>query len=101
VYSPAECEYCLDCKQVAARLSGRFAAKEAVLKALGTGLRAGINWTEVETLPDALGRPIVTLHGEAARRAAQLGITTVLVSISHTGDYAVASALGGYDKAEG
>ena len=99
VYTSAERAYCLNCKDVAARLSGRFAAKEAVLKALGTGVRGGINWIEVETLPDVLGRPLVTLHGEAARRAAQLGITTVLVSISHTGDYAIASALGGSEEA--
>ena len=94
IYTPAERDYCLDCKTVAVRLSGRFAAKEAVLKVLGTGWRGEIRWTDIETLPDPLGRPVVTLHGAAAALAQRLGITRILMSISHTADHAVASAIG-------
>lgn len=94
IFTPAERTYCLDCKTPAIRLSGRFAAKEAVLKVLGTGWRGGIEWTDIETLPDPLGRPVVTLSGESARIAAEREIADILVSISHAGDYAMASAIG-------
>jgi holo-[acyl-carrier protein] synthase len=94
VYTPAERGYCLDCKTPAIRLSGRFAAKEAVLKVLGTGWRGGLQWTDIEVLPDPLGKPLVTLHGAARDLAATLGIQQILLSISHTGEHAVASALG-------
>jgi holo-[acyl-carrier protein] synthase len=94
IFTPAERAYCLDCREPAVRLSGRFAAKEAVFKVLGTGWRGSARWTEIETLPDALGRPLLTLHGAAAGLAQALGIQLVLVSISHTGEYATASALG-------
>ncbi len=72
--------------------AGRFAAKEAVLKALGTGLRYG-RWHDVEVGRDGLGRPVVSLHGRLAERAEGMGIGRVLVSISHTRQYAVASAV--------
>lgn len=94
IYTPAERAYCLDCKTPAIRLAGRFAAKEAVLKVLGTGWRGGIRWTDIETLPDPLGKPHLTLHGEPARLAAELGIRDVLISISHTDEHAIASAIG-------
>ncbi|MGE0482202.1 MAG: holo-ACP synthase [Phycisphaerae bacterium] len=94
VFTPAERAYCLDSRTPAERLAGRFAAKEAVLKVLGTGWRAGIGWADVETLPDALGRPVVTLHGVAAQLAAAAQIGSVIVSISHSGDYVLASAIG-------
>lgn len=94
VYTPAEREYCLSARSQVQRLSGRFAAKEAVMKLLGTGWRGGILWTDIETLPDPLGRPVVTLSGETARLAAEAGVARVLISISHAGDYALASAIG-------
>ncbi len=94
VYTGPERAYCLDCKDPVIRLSGRFAAKEAVMKVLGTGWRGGIEWTDIETLPDPLGRPLVTLHGGAAKVAAALGVAGVLLSISHSGEYALASAIG-------
>lgn len=93
VYTPAERAYCLNCKSPAARLAGRFAAKEAILKALGTGWRGGIGWTDMEVLPDGLGRPEVRLTGGCAAEAARLGIARVVVSISHAGEYAVATAI--------
>jgi holo-[acyl-carrier protein] synthase len=94
VYTPAEQAYCLESKEPVIRLSGRFAAKEAVMKMLGTGWRGGIEWTDIETLPDPQGKPLVTLHGATQRMAKTRGITHVLVSVSHAGEYACASVIG-------
>jgi holo-[acyl-carrier protein] synthase len=76
----------------AERLAGRFAAKEAVMKALGLGWRR-MAWREIEIEGDALGRPVVRLSGGAARAADELGIRAWFVSISHTRDLAVAHAV--------
>jgi len=94
VFTAAERSYCLDSRTPAERLAGRFAAKEAVLKVLGTGWRGGIQWTDIEILPDGYGRPHVTLTGRTAALAADLGIGRVLVSITHTREHAAASAIG-------
>jgi holo-[acyl-carrier protein] synthase len=75
-------------------MAGRFAAKEAILKVLGTGWRGQIAWRDMEITNDAHGQPSVTLTGESRRVADRLGITRILVSISHTENYATASALG-------
>jgi holo-[acyl-carrier protein] synthase len=74
-------------------LAGRFAAKEAVLKALGTGWSQGITWTDVEIQRLATGCPSVTLYAKAKEIADQLGISAWLVSISHEESYAVASVI--------
>ncbi len=94
VFTPAEREYCLDSKIPDVRLSGRFAAKEAILKALGTGWRGGLAWTDMEILPDGMGRTHVSLSGACATLATKLGINEFLISISHAGEYAAASAIG-------
>ncbi len=94
VFTPDERAYCLACKDPVIRLSGRFAAKEAVMKLLGTGWRGGVDWTDIETLPDPLGRPLVTLRCKTADLARALGIEHILLSISHSGGYALASAIG-------
>jgi len=94
VYTPAEREYCLNCKTPVQRLAGRFAAKEAVMKLVGTGWRGGIRWTDIETLPDPLGKPLVSLYGSAATLAQAIGVEQILLSISHTADSALASAIG-------
>ncbi len=75
-------------------VAGRFAAKEAILKVIGTGWRGEIAWGDMEVLPDAMGKPVVTLRGETARLADKLGIRRVLLSITHTRTQAAASALG-------
>ena len=74
-------------------LAGRWAAKEAVSKVLGLGVR-GIGWTEIEIERLPTGAPSVRLHGRAARRAEQLGMDRIAVSISHEAEYAVAIAFG-------
>jgi holo-[acyl-carrier protein] synthase len=76
-----------------ATLAARFAAKEAVLKALGTGLAAGVSWSEIEVERDAAGRPLVALHGRARARAERAGVSGWLLSLTHDGDYALASVL--------
>jgi holo-[acyl-carrier protein] synthase len=75
-------------------LAARFAAKEAVSKALGVGINHmsphGIGWKEVEVLPDPLGKPEVTLSGHARELAAEQGLRQWAISLSHSRDYAVA-----------
>lgn len=70
-------------------LAVRWAAKEAVSKALGTGF-VGVSWREIEILPDHRGKPLVYLSGRAAERARELGLTNWSVSLSHSRDNAVA-----------
>ena len=86
VYTPAEQVYC---RGRAERLAGRFAAKEAVSKALGTGIRE-LRWRDIEVLPDRRGRPTVYLHGTAAERARATGTTWLSISITHAGELAIA-----------
>lgn len=74
-------------------LSGRFAAKEAVVKALGCGI-GPVTWQEVEILRGEQGEPVLILHGEAQRRAGALHLSAWSISISHTRAYAVAMAVG-------
>jgi holo-[acyl-carrier protein] synthase len=74
-------------------MAGRWAAKEAVSKVLGLGVR-GIGWRDIEVERLPTGQPAIRLHGRAASRAEQLGMTRVAVSISHEADYAVAIAFG-------
>lgn len=81
-------------KRVNEHLAARFASKEAILKAIGTGWSNGIAWTEVEVVRAATGRPQVSLTGRAAEEAAQVGIVDWQLSISHIKTHAIASAIG-------
>jgi holo-[acyl-carrier protein] synthase len=74
-------------------LAGRFAAKEAILKALGTGWSRGIRWVDIQVLNDEGGRPVATVHGQTGALIGKAGITGILVSLSHDGDYAIAEAV--------
>jgi holo-[acyl-carrier protein] synthase len=74
-------------------LAGRFAAKEAVLKAFGTGLRQRMRWTDVEIISGTGGRPEVRLHGEVAEQARKRGLEDLDLSISHAEGLAMAQAL--------
>ena len=94
VFTPTELEYCLGKKREVEHLAGRFAAKEAVLKVLGTGWRNGINWTDVEIRNAPSGQPKVVLVGRCREIAEELGIATVHISISHIETHAIASAIG-------
>ena len=90
VFTEGETAYC---RGRAPQLAARFAAKEAVMKALGTGTR-GVGWREVEVTRKRTGEPGIALHGRAAERAARLGIDRIAVSLSHSRHYAVASVIG-------
>ena len=90
VLTPAEQRYVRDRPET---MAGRWAAKEAVSKVLGLGVR-GIGWRDIEIDRLPTGQPAVRLHGRAAARAEQLGMGRVAVSISHESDYAVAIAFG-------
>lgn len=93
-FTPREVAYADDSpRKRIERLAGRFAAKEAILKALGTGWRDGIAWTDMEVLPDTLGRPVLSISGQAAAIAGKMGVNTWSISISHTGELAAASAI--------
>ncbi|MGN6504504.1 MAG: holo-ACP synthase [Tepidisphaeraceae bacterium] len=94
-FTSAEQAYCAKSeKRYIEHLAGRFAVKEAILKVLGTGWRGGIQWTDMEILPNALGQPLLTLTGEAAAIAGTLGIRNWHVSISHIETHATGSAIG-------
>ncbi len=91
VFTPQELLYCGESPSRYWRLAARFAAKEATLKALGTGLTAGMRWHDVEIQANAVGKPELVLHGEVRRYAGELGIgTPTFVTMSHTRAYAVA-----------
>jgi holo-[acyl-carrier protein] synthase len=83
ILTAAEQAYVFQHADPGARLAGRWAAKEAALKALGTGLAQGIRWRDVEILPDENGKPILTFHAKAAARAAVLSAKYFHVSITH------------------
>ena len=93
VYTQHEIQYCQSRKQATQHYAGRWAAKEAVLKALGTGWRRGISWRDIEIRNDASGRPRVALRGGAADVVERLGISEMHISISHCRSHATAYAL--------
>ena len=94
VLTPCEQAYCNTHRDAIPRIAGRFAAKEAILKMLGTGWRGKIAWTDMEITNDQAGRPQVALTGDTARISTEQGISHVLVSITHTPNYAAATAIG-------
>lgn len=86
----AECSRCGGIKDTASCMAARFAAKEAFLKALGTGLRDGISWLDMEVYNDALGKPELILSGKAAEQFYANGLSRIHLSLSHDGGSAVA-----------
>lgn len=93
VFTDREIRYCNSRKHATEHFAGRWAAKEAILKALGTGWAKGICWTDLEVRNDAGGQPRVLVRGGAKDFAVQRGIGDILVSISHCRTYATAYAL--------
>ena len=86
VFTPDEIAYC---RGRAPNLAGRFAAKEAAMKALGTGVR-GVSWKDIEVIRADSGAPSLRLHGRAEKRAERLQMSEMSLSISHSREYAVA-----------
>ena len=86
VYTPGEIAYC---QGRAPNLAARFAAKEATMKALGTGVR-GVGWKDIEVVRHESGAPSIKLYSRAQARALRLGVLEISLSISHSQEYAVA-----------
>jgi holo-[acyl-carrier protein] synthase len=86
VYTPLEAAFC---RGRVPELAARFAAKEAVMKALGTGARS-VAWRDIEVLPDRRGKPLVYLHGGAKVRAERIGLSAIDISLTHLRDFAMA-----------
>jgi holo-[acyl-carrier protein] synthase len=93
VFTEAEQAYAKANRNDIEKLAGRFAAKEAVMKLVGTGWRGKIAWTDIEVVNTATGQPQVNLSGEVKKIADKLGITQISVSITHTANFAIASAV--------
>jgi holo-[acyl-carrier protein] synthase len=93
VYTREEVAFC---RGRVPELAARFAAKEAVMKALGTGAR-GLAWREIEILPNQRGKPLVYLHGKAQERAETIGLRGVDVSLTHSHELAIAAVVGAAD----
>lgn len=95
VFTPEEVAFC---RGRVPELAARFAAKEAVMKALGTGAR-GLAWREIEILPNRRGKPLVYLHGLAKQRGETIGMRGIDISLTHEGDLAIAAVVGMSDDA--
>lgn len=93
VFTDKELEYCSKRKNKYQHFAGRFAAKEAALKALGTGWQEGIRWKDVEIIPDDLGKPEVLFHRRAKEVFDQSGADRAVVTITHASEYAVAAVV--------
>jgi len=93
VFTADEQAYAEANKNEVEKLAGRFAAKEAILKLIGTGWRGKIAWTDIEIINNPAGQPEVTLGGEVRKIADKLGIKHISVSITHTANFAIASAV--------
>ncbi len=90
IYTERELDYCRDRTP---ELAARFAGKEAVMKALGTGVR-GVRWREIEILANARGKPVVILHGGAERRSREIGLERIEISLTHERTMVCAFAIG-------
>jgi len=93
VFTPPEQQYCYGHLDPALHFSGRFAVKEAVFKALGTGWRSGVRWTEIEVTNNPQGKPMVTVTGRVKQLMADLKVAEIHVSISHDTDYAIGQVI--------
>jgi holo-[acyl-carrier protein] synthase len=93
LFTQAERDYCLRRAAPYASLAARFAAKEAVLKALGTGWTAGIRWVDIQVVNDSTGKPTAQVSGRVKELMAGLGATTIHVSLAHEADYAIAEVV--------
>jgi holo-[acyl-carrier protein] synthase len=93
IFTAAEQAYCQRKRKSAESFAARFAAKEAGAKALGTGISRGVNWLEIEVVREPGARPSLRFHGRAAETAASLGAKHTALSLTHSGDWAMASVV--------
>lgn len=93
VFTPGEQSYCNAHRDPAPHYAARFAAKEAFLKALGTGWSRGIRWVDVEVIREEGRAPVIHIHGEAAQVAARMQVRAIHVSLSHSDENAVATII--------
>jgi holo-[acyl-carrier protein] synthase len=93
IFTPGEVRYCDSKANRFERYAARFAAKEAAMKALGTGWNHGVRWRDCEVTRMPTGRPTMTFHGKAAEFAAKLGAKNVALSLSHTVEQAIAQVI--------
>jgi len=93
LFTPAEAAYCESYKDRYERYAGRFAAKEAAMKALGTGWRHGIRWRDIEVTRENSGKPTLRLDGVARQFADRLGVKHISVTITHSGNFALAEVI--------
>jgi holo-[acyl-carrier protein] synthase len=93
VYTLDEVAYCEQFKNRYERYAGRFAVKEAAMKALGTGWGRGVRWVDLEVGRERSGRPTLTLKGEARKIADRLGVKRIAISITHTAEQALAQVI--------
>jgi len=93
VFTLDEVAYCEQFKNRYERYAGRFAVKEAAMKALGTGWSRGVRWVDLEVVRERSGRPTLALKGEAKKIADTLGVKNIAVSITHTAEQAIAQVI--------
>ena len=93
VFTEKERAYCERFRNKYERYAGRFAAKEAAMKALGTGWRRGVRWVDLEVVRQMGGRPTLVLHGEAKKISERMGVKSIAMSITHTAAQAFAQVL--------
>lgn len=93
VYTPAEIAYCESHRDPYERFAARFAAKEAAMKALGTGWTHGVRWVDLEVVRMPSGRPTLALHGKSGEIAARLGVKSISLTITHSGNTALAQVI--------
>ncbi len=93
IFTLAEIEYCQKRRHQFQHFAARFAAKEAMFKALGTGWFEEVKWTDIEVVKDGMGKPKINLHGKAKEMTERMHIRDILVSLSHCSDYAIAQVI--------
>jgi holo-[acyl-carrier protein] synthase len=93
IFTSAEVAYCERHRDPAERYAARFAAKEATMKALGTGWSKGVRWRDIEVTRKPGGRPTIVLHGIASEHADRLGARHLSLSLTHTGNFALAEVI--------
>src|SRR6202521_684469 len=93
IFTPSEIAYCEKHRNRSERFAGRFAAKEAAMKALGTGWARGVRWVDIEVIRELSGKPTLKLSGASREIADRLGVTNIALTITHSGNTALAQVI--------